>query len=208
MSLGKKIKEQRKLLGVNQQELADKLDMSLNSIKKMETDRMVPSLETFEKLINLFNVSADYMLSRDSKLEYQVDFESGMAKVGVIQKIVRGEPSRTHVFVDPSILRGRKTMAYKVEDESMSGDNINTGDIVVTVETDNINEKDIFLTFVKSEILLRRIISSDEYIMLIASNPEFPPFIKRKDDDSFEIYRTGKVIQIVKYIERDNSPSN
>lgn len=64
MTLGSRIKEQRKKLGLTQPALAEKIDMSLNSIKQLETDRVKPSLETLEKLTDLFEVSSDYLLCR------------------------------------------------------------------------------------------------------------------------------------------------
>lgn len=65
MTLGTRIKEQRKLLGLTQPQLAEKINMSINSIKQLETDRVRPSLETLEKLCDLFGCSADYLLGLD-----------------------------------------------------------------------------------------------------------------------------------------------
>lgn len=44
--LGKNIKARRKALGLTQQELAEKMDMSLNFIGKIEVAFSKPSLET------------------------------------------------------------------------------------------------------------------------------------------------------------------
>ena len=70
MSLGNRIREQRKKLGLTQPQLSERIDMSLNSIKQLETDRVKPSIETLEKLTKLFGVTADYLLGRD---EYHID---------------------------------------------------------------------------------------------------------------------------------------
>lgn len=45
-ALGKNIKTRRKELGLTQQELADKLDMSLNFVGKIEVAFSKPSLDT------------------------------------------------------------------------------------------------------------------------------------------------------------------
>lgn len=67
MSIGSRIKEQRIILGLTQPGLANKIDMSLDSVKKLETDRVKPSIETLIKLCDLFNVKADYLLGRESE---------------------------------------------------------------------------------------------------------------------------------------------
>lgn len=45
-NLGKNIKQRRQKLGLTQQELADKLDMSLNFVGKIEVAFSKPSLDT------------------------------------------------------------------------------------------------------------------------------------------------------------------
>lgn len=64
MSIGLRVKEQRKKLKLTQQELATKISMSLDFIKKLETNRLNPSLETLDKLCVLFDVSSDYLLCK------------------------------------------------------------------------------------------------------------------------------------------------
>ena len=64
MTIGNRIKEQRKILKLTQPQLAEKINMSIDSIKKMETDKMTPSVETLSKLADLFGCSADYLMGR------------------------------------------------------------------------------------------------------------------------------------------------
>lgn len=66
MSIGARIKEQRTKQALTQPELAHRLDMSLDSIKKLETNRVNPSIETLTKLSDLFGCSTDYLLGKDS----------------------------------------------------------------------------------------------------------------------------------------------
>jgi len=49
-NLGKNIKARRKFLNLTQQELADKLDMSLNFVGKVEVAFSKPSLDTLIKI--------------------------------------------------------------------------------------------------------------------------------------------------------------
>lgn len=69
MSIGSRIKEQRKKLGLTQHELALKIGLSLDMVKKLEIDKANPSIETLEKLSDLFNCSTDYLLERNNPEE-------------------------------------------------------------------------------------------------------------------------------------------
>lgn len=64
MTLGYKIKLLRKENGLTQLELGDKLGLSKANISKYESNVHEPSIETLNKLSDLFNVSVDYLLGR------------------------------------------------------------------------------------------------------------------------------------------------
>lgn len=56
-NLGKNIKVRRKALGLTQQELAEKMDMSLNFIGKIEVAFSKPSLETLIQIAEALDTS-------------------------------------------------------------------------------------------------------------------------------------------------------
>ena len=56
-NLGKNIKLKRKELGLTQQELADKIDISLNFMGKIEVAFSKPSLETLIQLADALNTT-------------------------------------------------------------------------------------------------------------------------------------------------------
>ncbi|WP_437131242.1 helix-turn-helix domain-containing protein [Peptostreptococcus russellii] len=64
MTLGYKIKLLRKENGLTQLELGDKLGLSKANISKYESNVHEPSIETLNKLSDIFNVSVDYLLGR------------------------------------------------------------------------------------------------------------------------------------------------
>lgn len=55
--LGKNIKMRRKKLGLTQQELADKLDMSLNFVGKIEVAFSKPSLDTLIEIADVLETT-------------------------------------------------------------------------------------------------------------------------------------------------------
>lgn len=62
MILAEKILELRKQNGWSQEELAEKLDVSRQSVSKWEGAQAVPDLDKVLQMGNLFGVSTDYLL--------------------------------------------------------------------------------------------------------------------------------------------------
>jgi transcriptional regulator with XRE-family HTH domain len=63
MSLGDKLLDLRKKAGLSQEDVADKLDVSRQTVSKWETDQTVPELIKVKLLSQLYNVSYDYLIS-------------------------------------------------------------------------------------------------------------------------------------------------
>ena len=62
VSIGKNIREQRMLKHMRQEDLAEKIDVSVNYIGMIERGVKVPSLKTFVLIANALGVSADILL--------------------------------------------------------------------------------------------------------------------------------------------------
>ncbi len=59
--LGKNIKKRRKELNLTQQELADKLDMSLNFVGKIEVAFSKPSLDTLIEIAKALDTTVSHL---------------------------------------------------------------------------------------------------------------------------------------------------
>ncbi len=62
MSLGEKLLDLRKKAGLSQEEVADKLNVSRQTVSKWETDQTVPELIKAKLLSQLYHVSYDYLI--------------------------------------------------------------------------------------------------------------------------------------------------
>lgn len=67
MSLGENLLYLRKNLGLSQEEVAEKLGVSRQTVSKWETDQTVPELNKAKLLSELYNVSYDYLISGKPK---------------------------------------------------------------------------------------------------------------------------------------------
>lgn len=62
MILADKIIKERKKLGMSQEELAEKMNVSRQAVSKWESNQSVPEIEKLLQLSRLFNVTTDYLL--------------------------------------------------------------------------------------------------------------------------------------------------
>lgn len=63
MKLSKKILELRKSAGFSQEQLAEKLDITRQSISKWESGESLPEIERLVELSKVFNVTVDYLVN-------------------------------------------------------------------------------------------------------------------------------------------------
>lgn len=61
--LGAKLKKLRKEKGITQDKLSEKLDLSPRYIGKIEAGMIKPSMDTFRKLADFFQVPIEYLVS-------------------------------------------------------------------------------------------------------------------------------------------------
>jgi transcriptional regulator with XRE-family HTH domain len=62
LTMGDRIREARKKLGFTQDQLSEKLDVTLTYISEIERGLKMPSMQLFIKLVEILDVSADYLL--------------------------------------------------------------------------------------------------------------------------------------------------
>ncbi len=62
MTLADRIQEQRKLKGISQEELADKVGVSRQAVSKWESEQSMPDLDKIIILSEYFGVTTDYLI--------------------------------------------------------------------------------------------------------------------------------------------------
>ena len=88
MILADKIIELRKKNGWSQEDLAEKLEVSRQSISKWEGAQSIPDMNKILKLSEVFSVSTDYLLKDEIELDSpeeapKIDTESSLKEVPV-----------------------------------------------------------------------------------------------------------------------------
>jgi len=71
MKLQEKLNHLRKEKGMSQQELADKIGINISYLSRLENGHHEPSIEVLKKFMDIFEVSADFLLNEGHE-DYEV----------------------------------------------------------------------------------------------------------------------------------------
>ncbi len=83
MSFGEKLKQIRKQQQLSQEEMCDKLLMDQPTYSRYETNKSTPTWDIIKRVVDIFNVSFEWLFQTDSKT---VIFESGSTNhIDVVQ---------------------------------------------------------------------------------------------------------------------------
>lgn len=68
-TLGKKISQYRKMKGMTQEDLAEKMNVSSQAVSKWENDLSIPDLPILIELANCFNITLDELVKQKEDLQ-------------------------------------------------------------------------------------------------------------------------------------------
>lgn len=94
MTLGEKITKQRKELNYTQEQLADILGVSRQSVSKWESDIAYPETDKLIELGKLFDCSMDYLLKEEVTEKREVQASGFTEKVEEISKKVMTDKNK------------------------------------------------------------------------------------------------------------------
>lgn len=107
--IGTKIKELRTKAGMSQKELADKVDLTPSFISQLESNQIIPSLNSFIQICNSLGVSlsdtlekrsddAQWLIRKEKVFSNLVLKESGLKGFGIVKN---GNMSGTIIVIEP-----------------------------------------------------------------------------------------------------------
>ncbi|MCC3381952.1 S24 family peptidase [Paenibacillus farraposensis] len=129
-----------------------------------------------------------------------IPFDSGtMLRVPVLGKIAAGTPIdrienvENYTLIDPYILRGKDGFALEVQGDSMTGDRIYSGDLVIVAKQDEVSPHEIAVVTVNdNDVTLKRVRREGDVCLLIPSNPTMQPSLVPAD----KVKIIGKVVEV------------
>ena len=78
MTLGERIRDERKKRGLSQEELADILNVSRQAITKWETDRGIPDIANLIRISEEFEISLDELIKGDNSVKRKIIYDNSM----------------------------------------------------------------------------------------------------------------------------------
>ncbi|USK46311.1 helix-turn-helix domain-containing protein [Cytobacillus oceanisediminis] len=177
----------------------NKYEQLANKISKLQDAEhfklfLLNELKEFAVDLHLF----DNEFQPDISLLDPVSIDPNQIKVPILGSISAGQPIdrieyiEGYELVDSETLRGRNAYCLKVKGDSMVGDGIYNGDIVVVVKQAEVTSTDIAVVAVNGhEATLKRVRCQGEMCMLMPSNPALQPSLVPAKD----VHILGKVIQ-------------
>lgn len=142
----------------------------------------------------------EYTNSEYSMKDAIVDYvPTEMTKIPVLGFIQAGSPiemidhNEGYTLVDPVVLKGKKGFALKVRGDSMIGDRIHEGDIVIVAQQEEVQPHEIAVVAVNGDhATLKRVKRHGDMCMLVPSNPTLEPQLVPAKD----VHIIGKVVEV------------
>lgn len=89
MEMGKLIRQARKNAGLTQAELAERVGISINSVRLYESGKITPKIGTMIKIADIFGMSINDFMSCDSYSEKSIDERIFFAEREIVSRIRR-----------------------------------------------------------------------------------------------------------------------
>lgn len=200
MTIGARIKELRLKNNMMQVDLAKAVNSSKQTIYKYEND-IVTNIP-YDKIILLakaLNTTTAYLMGWEDEIPaYPGIMPVEKKRFPFLGEIACGEPiyadEEHNVWLesDSSI---KADFCLRCKGDSMTGDNINDGDMVFIRKQDTVNNGDIACVIIDDEATLKHIYLADNTVSLVSSNLSYPPIIY-KEDDCKTIKILGKAVAL------------
>lgn len=105
MIIGERLREARKNKNMSQQQLGDLLGVSKVSICGYENGIRIPTIENFVQLLDILDLSADYLLGRDvavvSEDEEEYNIKMSKDDINIVKELKNNPVLHSKLRVDP-----------------------------------------------------------------------------------------------------------
>lgn len=92
MDIGKNIRENRLRLGMTQQDLADRLNVTFQAVSRWENNEVEPSLDTLNRMSEIFSISVDELMGREPEVKEVVVQAPAPDPIVITKEVVKEVP--------------------------------------------------------------------------------------------------------------------
>ena len=203
MTIGDKIKIQRKRLGLTQTELGEKLGVKTNAVSKWECNRVedIPTSK-IKAMAVLFEVPPSYLIDDDSLPPSAAPIDlTSRHRIPILGRIAAGLPLYAEQNIEGYTLTdlhgGAEYFALRVTGDSMNAARIEDGDVIIVRRQDEVENGELAVVMVgDDDATVKRFYSTDSTVTLMpqSRNPIHQPQIY--DLEKTKIKVLGKVVKV------------
>jgi repressor LexA len=202
MDLANNIRYYRKLNKLTQADLANKLDVAPTAISAWEVGRNKPLMDKIEQMSTLFNIKKSDLLGDeiDTPTNLVPISRASIVSIPILGTIKCGQP----ILAEDNITGYREELSDRLPSGNLfylksQGDSmvptIPEGSLVLIREQPTVEYGEVAAVLVNgdTEATLKRVKKQGDIVMLIADNPDYPPYIITDDNPARII---GKAVQV------------
>lgn len=210
LTIGNKIKTLRKQYNMTQDELGAKITATKSMISLWENGRRKVDTTNLQRIANVFNVTTDYLLGRNSttnelkaEINYAIPLSRGV-RIPVLGSIVAGIPNTAVTEYDEWIeishsmaIRG-EYFALRIKGDSMEP-TLFDSDIVVIRQQPDVEDGEIAaVSIANNEATIKRIYHRSDGIDIVGDNVRAFPrmFYSNHDIATLPIMIIGKAVEV------------
>lgn len=209
------LKNLREEINLSQQELADRLNVTRQTVSNYETNKRLPNKEMFEVIADFFNVDMDYLYGMsDVKNKYQslinnsnIDLASipgiilpvQMKRIPILGTIACGDPIFAQENYDGYFMIDKNLpeadFILRAKGDSMIEANIFNGDLVFLKKTNDVDNGRIAAVLIDDEATLKRVNKDGNTVVLQPCNKNYKPIIIHDNDDK-QVLILGEMVGV------------
>lgn len=183
MSIGDRIKNRRKEIGMSAETLGEKIGKAKTTIYRYESgDIMKVPSTILESIAQALNVTPAYLMGWDDSKLHKGILPVVHTKIRLLGSVACGEPIFADEEFDSYVEAGSDIKAdfcVRASGDSMIGARINDGDIVFVREQSMVNNGEIAVVIINDTVTLKRVYyyKNANKLVLQSENPKYEPFV-------------------------------
>ena len=208
MTIGERIKQRRKKLGLSAEEVADKMGVSASTVYRYESSDIlnmgIDKLELIAKALK--TTPAALMGWEEDEKQFQKEKSARTkkgVKIPVLGEVIAGVPIEAiedildYEEISEDMASQGEYFALKVKGDSMEPV-FYAGDIVIVRQQPTADSGDIVIALVNGdESTIKKLKLTDDGLMLIPANSAYEPmYYTRKQIDTLPVSIIGKVVEL------------
>ncbi len=201
--LGDNIKALRRKNGYSQQDLADKLNVSRQTISSWEVNRTEPTMGNIEMMSIIFHCQKSDLIDGVFKPQAQSSNQTKHKIINVLGRVAAGIPIDSiseiidQEYITDELAQKGEYFGLRIKGDSMSPVIMDGDTVIVRFQEDAETDEIIIALINGHDGVCKKLKKLDNGLMLISINPQYAPLVFTSAEiDQTPVKIIGKVVEI------------